>query len=291
VALTAQEIDPLVPAIEPASAEAAAQASRSSRLVSLDAFRGLTIAGMILVNNPGSWEHSYEPLTHAEWNGWTPADLVFPFFLFIMGVAITFSFRKPAPGYGDRRTFLRILRRTALLFVLGLALNVLTNSDGLSTLRIPGVLQRIALCYLAASLTFLCSGPRTQTALFGGLLVAYWLLLDLAPVAGHRPGWDDPETNLAAYLDRLLIGESHLYRETWDPEGLLSSLPAVATTLLGVLTGHWLHSARPLRERRWGWRWPGWRYWLPGSSATLGCPSTRTSGPAPTCCSPAAWRW
>jgi len=243
VALTAQEIAPLVPAIEPAGADAAAQAPRSSRLVSLDAFRGLTIAGMILVNNPGSWEHSYGPLTHAEWNGWTSADLVFPFFLFIMGVAITFSFRNPAPDHGKPRTVLRILRRTALLFALGLALNLLTNSEGIATLRIPGVLQRIALCYLAASLTFLGSGPRTQTALLGALLVVYWLALDLVPVAGQRPGWDDPEANLAAYLDRHLIGESHLYRETWDPEGLLSTLPAVATTLLGVLTGHWLQSA------------------------------------------------
>ncbi len=245
MALPAQEIDPLVPAIEPAGSEGAAQTPRSSRLVSLDAFRGLTIAGMILVNNPGSWEHSYEPLTHAEWNGWTPADLVFPFFLFIVGLAITFSFRNLATEAGHPRTVLRILRRTALLFVLGLALNELTNTDGLSTLRVPGVLQRIALCYLAASLTFLYSGPRTQAALLAGLLIAYGLMLALVPVAGHRPGWDDPEANLAAYLDRRVIGENHLYRETWDPEGLLSTLPAVATTLLGVLTGHWLRSARP----------------------------------------------
>jgi predicted acyltransferase len=252
VALPAQEIAPLVPAIEPAGSEGAAQTPRSSRLVSLDAFRGLTIAGMILVNNPGSWDHSYEPLTHAEWNGWTPADLVYPFFLFIVGVAITFSFRNLATEAGHARTVLRILRRTALLFVLGLALNELTNVDGLSTLRVPGVLQRIALCYLAASLTFLYSGARTQAALLVGLLVAYSLMLALVPVAGHKPGWDDPEANLAAYLDRRVIGENHLYRETWDPEGLLSTLPAVATTLLGVLAGHWLRSARPPARKALG---------------------------------------
>jgi predicted acyltransferase len=252
VALPAQEIAPLVPAIEPAGSEGTAQTPRSSRLVSLDAFRGLTIAGMILVNNPGSWDHSYEPLTHAEWNGWTPADLVFPFFLFIVGVAITFSFRNLAMEAGHARTVLRILRRTALLFVLGLALNQLTNTDGLSTLRVPGVLQRIALCYLAASLTFLYSGARTQAALLAGLLIAYGLMLALVPVAGHRPGWDDPEANLAAYLDRRVIGENHLYRETWDPEGLLSTLPAVATTLLGMLTGHWLRSSRPPARKTLG---------------------------------------
>ena len=244
MARPAQEIDPLVPAIEPA-----ARTPRSSRWVSLDAFRGLTIVGMILVNNPGSWEYSYEPLTHAEWNGWTLADLVFPFFLFIMGVAITVSFRDTSRGGALRPTLLRILRRTAFLLLLGLALNELTNLGGLATLRIPGVLQRIALCYLAVSLAFLWGGPRSQAALFAGLLVAYWLVLDLIPIGGRRPGWVDPEYNLAAYLDRRLIGESHLYHETWDPEGLLSTMPAVATGLLGLLTGHWLRSdRRPARK-------------------------------------------
>ncbi len=220
--------------------------------MSLDAFRGLTIAGMILVNNPGSWDHAYEPLTHAEWNGWTPADLVFPFFLYIMGVAVTFSFGDVTGGRPGRQTFSRIVRRTALLLLLGLALNALMDTDGLSRLRIPGVLQRIALCYLAASLLFLWSGPRLQAMLFAGLLIGYWLVLDLVPVAGHRPGWSDPEYNLAAYLDRRLIGESHLYHESWDPEGLLSTVPAVATTLLGVLTGHWLRSGQPAERKTAG---------------------------------------
>ncbi|MET0152770.1 MAG: heparan-alpha-glucosaminide N-acetyltransferase domain-containing protein [Candidatus Binatia bacterium] len=223
-----------------------------ARLVSLDAFRGLTIAGMILVNNPGSWDHVYEPLMHAEWNGWTLADLVFPFFLFIVGVAVTFSFGDASGGRPGRETALRILRRTALLLLLGLSLNALMDSDGLWRLRIPGVLQRIALCYLAASLLYLWSGPRSQAMLFASLLIGYWLVLDLVPVAGRRPGWSDPEYNLAAYLDRYLIGESHLHRESWDPEGLLSTAPAVATTLLGVLTGHWLRSERRPEDKTAG---------------------------------------
>ena len=250
MALPALRIKPLVAAIEPA--EGVAGTARSPRWVSLDAFRGLTIAGMILVNNPGSWEHVYGPLTHAEWNGWTTADLVFPFFLFIVGVAITFSLGDASARRSGRQTVRRILRRTALLLLLGLALNAVVSFAGLSTLRIPGVLQRIALCYLAGSLIFQSSGPRLQATLFAGLLIAYWLLLGLVPVAGRLPGWSDPQYNLAAHLDRRLIGEGHLYHETWDPEGLLSTVPALATTLLGVLTGHWLRSRRGAAKKTAG---------------------------------------
>ena len=215
--------------------------------MSLDVFRGLTIAAMVLVNNPGSWNDVYGPLTHAEWNGWTPADLVFPFFLFIVGVAITLS-----PSGRATRKLPRIGRRTALLLVLGLVLNALSGFEGAAALRIPGVLQRIALCYLAASLLFLHSRPRGQAVWLLGLLVGYWALLDLVPVAGRSPGWLDPEHNVTALVDRRLFGAGHLYHESWDPEGLLSTIPAIATTLFGVLAGHWLRFAHAARARTLG---------------------------------------
>jgi predicted acyltransferase len=238
----APKFEPLVPAIEPGPPPAAT----SNRIVSLDVFRGLTIAAMILVNNPGSWNDVYGPLTHAQWNGWTAADLVFPFFLFIVGVAITLSLGS------ETRNHARIGRRTLLLFALGLGLNALGGFESFATLRIPGVLQRIALCYLAASLLFLHTGPRGQALSLCCLLVGYWALLDLVPVGGRSPGWLDPERNVTALVDRRLLGAGHLYHETWDPEGLLSTIPAIATTLFGVLTGHWLRSARTARVKTLG---------------------------------------
>jgi predicted acyltransferase len=200
---------------------------------------------MILVNNPGDWNAVYGPLTHADWNGWTPADLVFPFFLFIVGMAITLSLTPD----GGRRTHVlpRVARRTALLFALGLVLNAFNGFASFGTLRIPGVLQRIALCYLAASVIFLRCRWRGQLAWLLGLLVGYWMLLAFVPVAGRSPGWLDPQENVTALVDRAVLGSGHLYHETWDPEGLLSTLPAIATTLCGLLTGHWLRSARRTR--------------------------------------------
>ena len=250
VAYPAPNIEPIVPAIEP---EDAALPASAPRLTSLDAFRGLTIAAMILVNNPGSWDHVYTPLVHADWNDWTLADLVFPFFLFIVGVAITFSLgaaRDVGRPHGE--SLRRIVRRTALLFAIGIALNTAEGFGGFATLRIPGVLQRIAICYLAASLLFLVTGPRSQLVLAGLLLAVYALVLAFVPVAGHRPGWLDPDNNPAAYLDRLLLGEGHLYHSTWDPEGILSTLPAIATTLGGVLAGHWLRGRRDPRRTSLG---------------------------------------
>ena len=238
----APKFEPLVPAIESGPPPAAA-----NRIVSLDVFRGLTIAAMILVNNPGSWDDVYGPLTHAQWNGWTAADLVFPFFLFIVGVAITLS-----PSGRATRNHARIGRRTLLLFALGLGLNALGGFESFATLRIPGVLQRIALCYLAASLLFLHTGPRGQALSLCCLLVGYWALLDLVPVGGRSPGWLDPERNVTALVDRRLLGAGHLYHETWDPEGLLSTIPAIATTLFGVLAGHWLRFARTARAKTLG---------------------------------------
>jgi len=224
---------------------------RTERLVSLDVFRGLTIAGMILVNNPGSWSHVYPPLAHAEWHGWTPTDLIFPFFLFIMGVAIPLALgRRLSRGDPRRAIWWRIVRRTLILFALGLFLNGFPHFE-LSRMRIPGVLQRIALCYLFSSLIVMKMTARGQAIAATLLLAAYWLVMRFVPVPGYGAGVWEKEGNLAAYLDQRLL-RGHLYRPTWDPEGILSTIPAIGTTLLGALTAHWLLSSRTAREKTLG---------------------------------------
>ena len=218
-----------------------------ARLLSLDAFRGLTVAGMILVNNPGDWDHTYAPLEHAPWNGWTPTDLIFPFFLFIVGVSITFALG----GSGNQRDVIgKILKRSLTLFLLGLFLNFFPKFD-ITTVRIPGVLQRIALIYLACSLIFLKTTPRQQVYILGGLLIGYWLLMTVVPVPGIGYANLEPTTNLAAWLDWTIITPAHVYKATkvWDPEGLLTTLPAVGTGILGLLTGTWLRSNRPATDK------------------------------------------
>jgi len=211
---------------------------------------------MILVNIPGNEEAAYWPLKHAEWNGWTPTDLIFPFFLFIVGVSLVFSLASRLKR-GDSRTALIVhtFRRSAFIAAIGLALNA-PLAIGLHILRIPGVLQRIALCYLVAAILFLYLGRRGRAIVFGALLLGYWILMRFVPVPGFGlPGRDipllHPDWNLAAYLDRrLLIGQ--LYEGTRDPEGLLSTLPAIATALLGVFTGEWLRSKNsPQKKAAW----------------------------------------
>jgi predicted acyltransferase len=199
---------------------------------------------MILVNNPGTWSHVYPPLRHAEWHGWTPTDFVFPFFLFIVGVAMTFSL----PKLADNRAglYLKILRRSAIIFGIGLFLNFVPDFS-FSTLRIPGVLQRIAVVYLFASLITVNTGVKGQVYWFGGLLLSYWAMMKLIPVPGIGAGVLTPEGQLGAYIDNSIL-HGHMYRETWDPEGLLSTIPAIATTLSGVLTGHLLRSKKDKME-------------------------------------------
>ena len=219
-----------------------------ARLASLDAFRGITIAGMILVNNPGSWAHVYAPLLHAEWHGWTPTDLIFPFFLFIVGVAMAFSLvPRLERGEGRGSLLRKVVRRSLILIGLGLLLAAYPRFD-LANIRFPGVLQRIGLVYFFASLAVMRTGPRGQAATALVLLLVYWALMTLVPVPGFGPGDLGPDGNLAAYVDRAVFG-SHIWRDTWDPEGLLSTLPAVATTLLGVLTGGLLRSRREALEK------------------------------------------
>lgn len=212
--------------------------------MSLDAFRGLTIAAMILVNNPGSWASVYPPLLHAPWHGWTPTDLIFPFFLFIVGVAIPLAFASRRRRGQDRATLLaHAWWRGALLALVGLAMAAypFVQWEGL---RYPGVLQRIGLVYALTATAYLFLDRRALAALTVALLLGYWALMSWVPVPGFGAGDLSPDGNLAAWLDRTLM-DGHLWSQsrTWDPEGLLGSLPAVATCLLGVFTGMGLRAA------------------------------------------------
>ncbi len=241
----------------------------AGRMLSLDAFRGLTVAGMILVNNPGSWSASYAPLKHAEWHGWTPTDLIFPFFLFIVGVSITLAFARRVEGGGSKRDmFWKTAKRSLIIFGLGLVLAGFPYFN-LATIRIPGVLQRIAFCYFFASVIFLWTSVRMQALIAAALLVAYWLLMILTPVPGYGAGDLSVDGNLVAFIDRTLLA-GHIYKPNYDPEGIFSTIPAIATTLCGVLAGHWLRASRtPLDKVRGmvvagvvgvlvGWLWHGW---------------------------------
>ena len=236
------------------------EAERPARLLSLDAFRGLTIAGMLVVNSPGN-NAAYAPLEHAQWHGCTPTDLVFPFFLFIVGAAAAFALaRRKEAG---EVPWPQMLRRAAALFGLGLFLCAIPDWHP-ETIRILGVLQRIALCYLAVSWIYLKTGPRGQAALAGALLAGYAAALAWAPLT--------PEASLPCRLDRLLLGRHAYHQGLFDPEGVLSTLPAIATTLLGLLAGQWLRSARLAMTKVWGLALAGaaaaaagavWSLWLP----------------------------
>ena len=223
---------------------------KSERLLSLDVFRGISIAGMILVNNPGSWSHIYSQLRHSQWHGVTFTDLIFPFFLFIIGVAVTFSLSKQIESGADRKKLmLKILRRTAIIFLLGMILSGFPNFN-FATIRIPGVLQRIAVCYLFTSIIVLRTGWRGQAYWAAGLLLFYFLAMKFIPVPGFGAGVLTPEGNFAAFIDRIfLTGHMWSQTKTWDPEGLFSTLPAIATTLTGVLTGWFLRSEKPKVEK------------------------------------------
>lgn len=238
------------------------QSQQGKRLLSLDAFRGATIAGMILVNNPGTWSTIYPQLRHAEWNGWTFTDWIFPFFLWIVGVAMTYSFAKRKTA-GDSRgkLLLHVARRALTIFAIGLFLNgfpfglAFGHDFSWSAIRIPGVLQRIAICYFFASMIYLYSGTRGQVGWILGLLTGYWLLVKLVPVPGFGAGVLDPQGSLCWWVDSNLLA-GHTWRGApvpgFDPEGIVSTIPALATTLFGALTGTWLRTDRS-REEKTAW--------------------------------------
>lgn len=213
----------------------------SNRLLSLDVFRGLTIAFMILVNCPGDWGNVYGPLLHAEWHGCTPTDLVFPFFLFIVGIAIAYSLEKrKAEGADRKKIYRKILSRTLWIIGIGLLLSGAFKFD-IATWRIPGVLTRIGLVYGICALIYMVTSTRQQLWVAIGCLLAYWGLMTLIPVPGQGYASLEMGKDLGAWLDRLLL-DGHLWSQakTWDPEGLLSTIPSVGTCLAGVLTGTWM---------------------------------------------------
>ncbi len=238
-------------------AAAPTRISAPSRLLSLDAFRGITIAGMLLVNNPGSWANIYPPLKHAPWHGWTPTDLIFPFFLFIVGVAMTLSFGRMLERGATRQDLLfKTAKRAALIFLVGLALHSFPwIGYDYTHLRIPGVLQRIAVAYFFASAIYLfIPSLKGRVVAIGALLFGYWMLQTLVPVPGGLPGVLKPGMDLGAYIDRAVFTENHLWQfaRTWDPEGLLSSMPAIGTALLGTMAGLWITSQRTPTEKALG---------------------------------------
>jgi predicted acyltransferase len=236
------------------------------RLLSLDAFRGATIAAMILVNNSGDYSNTWWPLLHQPWHGWTPTDIIFPFFLFMAGMSLVFS---------QRLTFRAALARSLKLVGLGLVVNFTTGGFALAGLRWAGVLQRIGIAYLAAWVAKRFLRPRGQAVLAAALLLGYWAVMTrVVGPEGFSPNLE-PQTNLSAQVDRIVL-DGHLYRwtKTWDPEGVLSTFPAIATALLGLLTGEWLRSRREPRAKAagfvggglvlfvlgilWGEAAPGW---------------------------------
>ncbi len=221
----------------------------SHHLSSLDAFRGMTIAGMVLVNNPGNWSAVFDPLVHAGWNGLTAADLVFPWFLLILGAAASLAFaRRIGGGARPLDLHLRIARRTAILVLLGLVLNAVAVWPALDTIRLPGVLQRIGLVYAIAALVTVHSTGRQRWLVLAVLLVGHWAILAL-PTPG-TPRFDlSIDHNVAAAIDRAVFGR-HVLGSAVDPEGLLGTMSAVATALIGTLAGDALQRMPTAPERR-----------------------------------------
>ena len=240
-------------------------APKRERLLSLDVFRGMTVAGMLLVNDPGTWSAIFPPLEHAEWNGWTPTDLIFPFFLFIVGITTYLSLSaRRARGDNDSAIVKQILRRGLIIYLLGFAMAMFPfyqwgSITGIANatpwdrilfriehVRILGVLPRIAIVYVCAALLTLRTTVRQQIIIIAVLLFGYWFAMTLIPVPGEGTIGalllNTHDRNLAAYLDRLILGTNHTWigSVTFDPEGPMSTIPAIATAMLGVLAGRWI---------------------------------------------------
>lgn len=228
----------------------------AGRMLSVDIYRGLMVAGMILVDNPGNDEGAYWPIIHAKWNGWTGADFIFPSFLFLVGVSMVYSFSaRLQRGESRKQIMWHAAKRTLILIALGILLNGFPVFH-LSDWRIEGVLQRIAVCYFFAAIVVLWSDRRGQIAAIAVCLFGYWALMRFVQVPGFGvPGRDIPfmdmNRNIVAWLDRTLF-PGRLFDGTRDPEGILSNIPAIATALAGVLTGQWLRSARSGRSKVMG---------------------------------------
>lgn len=220
----------------------------SKRLISLDVFRGITIAAMILVNFPGSWGNSFPQLEHAEWIGLTFADFIFPFFIFIVGVSVVLSFsRQIESGKTTPQIAQKSLVRAAKIFAVGFALKFLPTFD-FSRIELPGVLQRIGLVFLACAILYLFTGWKTQLGIAAGILILYWLLLTFVPVPEMGTGVLEPGKNLANWLDGVIIPHSLLNKKGYDSEGFLSTFPAIASGIGGLLAGRILKSGKEVRQ-------------------------------------------
>lgn len=220
----------------------------NQRLVSLDALRGFTIAAMILVNNPGSWEFVYAPLRHKDWNGISPTDLIFPFFVFIVGISIVLAFAKKLEMNTDRSILVRkIIWRSFKIFGVGIFLNLYPYFE-FDSLRIAGVLQRIALVFLICGMLYLYLDWKKLSALGILILIGYWILMLYVPTPGYGSAMFDPGINMAAWIDSFIL-PGKMWNGSWDPEGLLSTLPAIATGISGMLTGKLLQRSIPVFEK------------------------------------------
>ncbi|AWW30953.1 DUF5009 domain-containing protein [Echinicola strongylocentroti] len=248
----------------------------NQRILSLDVFRGITIFAMILVNNPGSWSHVYAPLLHAKWHGCTPTDLIFPFFLFIVGVAIELSLGgQVRKGRPKRELMKKSLIRSLKLIGLGLLLTAFPYFD-LANLRFPGVLQRIGIVYFISTVMYLYLSRRALVISAGSILMGYWLCMTLIPVPGIGPANLDPGTNLAAWIDQqLLAGHMWSQTKTWDPEGLFSTLPAIVTCLLGVACGKILTGYTSHKDRLTKWSLVGIGLLLGGGVWSMAFPMNK----------------
>ena len=224
---------------------------KSPRLLSLDVFRGIAMAGMVLVNNPGDWSHIYPPLDHSEWNGCTPTDLVFPFFLFMAGVSIVYAMEKRKEAVQDHSKLIwHAFKRMLNLLLINYGVHILFQflkgdfniGNILGEIRIPGVLPRIAVVYFICTVVYLKTTAKTRVWLFAGCLIGYYLIMTCIPVPGVGYANLNPATNLGAWLDRLVFGTKHLWTESrvWDPEGILGTIPAIGTGLFGIRVGTWL---------------------------------------------------
>jgi len=250
--------------------------SKHARLLLLDVFRGITVMLMIIVNSPGN-HTAYRWLEHSDWNGCTLADLVFPFFIYVVGISLAFTLSKAQDkGLRFPQLFPAICKRALYLFAIGLLLNAFPHHFDFTSLRFYGVLQRIAICYLVASWLFLRTSVRTQALIVLALLAGYYLLMTAVPVPGYGINQLTPTGNWAAFLDRMMFSSSHLYGKVFDPEGFLSTLPAIATALLGNLTGVWLMSANSPQKKLLGMVSGGlvalltgwlWALWFPINKA------------------------
>jgi predicted acyltransferase len=211
--------------------------AQNERIISVDFLRGLTVAFMIFVNSPGSWDYVFPWFAHSKWNGCTPTDLVFPFFLFIVGISICFSLSPIQYKPITTALVVKLFKRAGILFLLGLLLNGFPYYH-LDTLRIPGVLQRIAIVFLVCAFVFLYTSARFQLELVIIILLVYWAVIAGIPVPGTYIYTLEPGSNIAAWVDQLLLN-NHVWSQTkpWDPEGVLSTLPAIASGLIGLLAG------------------------------------------------------